>query len=183
MGRRSRTAARWARSSSTAIRDCISGRILRPFLDHYLKDERAEGRFAPVTAFETGTNTWQRLAAWPPALRGDSGCAPKSDAALSDAGLKAEFRRAEAGERGLSTNMFPIRQSLCLFAHGPSSRWAMTRAGLTWPQWLVDDQREASGRTDVLAFTSDVLTAPVTSAVSLSPIWWLRPAAPILTGW
>ena len=28
--------------------------------------------------------------------------------------------------------------------------------GLTWPQWLVDDQREASGRTDVLAFVSDV---------------------------
>ena len=33
--------------------------------------------------------------------------------------------------------------------------------GLTWPQWLVDDQREASGRPDVLAFVSDVLTAPV----------------------
>jgi hypothetical protein len=33
--------------------------------------------------------------------------------------------------------------------------------GLTWPLWLVDDQREASGRPDVLAFTSDVLTAPV----------------------
>jgi putative CocE/NonD family hydrolase len=33
--------------------------------------------------------------------------------------------------------------------------------GLTWPMWLVDDQREASGRTDVLAFTSDVLTSPL----------------------
>jgi hypothetical protein len=33
--------------------------------------------------------------------------------------------------------------------------------GLTWPLWLVDDQREASGRPDVLAFTSEVLTAPV----------------------
>ena len=32
---------------------------------------------------------------------------------------------------------------------------------LTWPQWLVDDQREASGRTDVLAFVSSVLDAPV----------------------
>ncbi|MGZ8833205.1 MAG: CocE/NonD family hydrolase, partial [Thermoanaerobaculia bacterium] len=28
-------------------------------------------------------------------------------------------------------------------------------------RWLVDDQREASGRTDVLVFVSDVLTAPV----------------------
>jgi putative CocE/NonD family hydrolase len=33
--------------------------------------------------------------------------------------------------------------------------------GLTWSLWLVDDQREASGRPDVLAFSSDVLTAPV----------------------
>jgi putative CocE/NonD family hydrolase len=32
---------------------------------------------------------------------------------------------------------------------------------MTWPFWLVDDQREASGRPDVVVFTSDVLTAPV----------------------
>ncbi len=31
----------------------------------------------------------------------------------------------------------------------------------TWPEWLVDDQREASGRPDVAVFTSDVLTAPM----------------------
>jgi hypothetical protein len=33
--------------------------------------------------------------------------------------------------------------------------------GRTWSEWLVDDQREASGRPDVLAFTSDVLQEPV----------------------
>ena len=33
--------------------------------------------------------------------------------------------------------------------------------GLTWSQWLVDDQREASGRPDVLAFVSERLTAPM----------------------
>jgi len=33
--------------------------------------------------------------------------------------------------------------------------------GLTWSEWLVDDQREASGRTDVAVFSSEVLTAPV----------------------
>jgi putative CocE/NonD family hydrolase len=31
----------------------------------------------------------------------------------------------------------------------------------TWPYWLVDDQREQSGRTDVLSFVSDVLEGPV----------------------
>jgi hypothetical protein len=31
----------------------------------------------------------------------------------------------------------------------------------TWRQWLVDDQREASGRPDVVSFVSDVLAAPL----------------------
>jgi putative CocE/NonD family hydrolase len=33
--------------------------------------------------------------------------------------------------------------------------------GQGWREWLVTDQREASGRTDVVAFASDVLDAPV----------------------
>jgi predicted acyl esterase len=32
---------------------------------------------------------------------------------------------------------------------------------MTWAEWLVDDQREASGRPDVLVFMTDVLKAPV----------------------
>src|SRR5207253_6781484 len=31
----------------------------------------------------------------------------------------------------------------------------------TWSQWLVSDQREASGRPDVVAFTSEVIGMPV----------------------
>jgi predicted acyl esterase len=33
--------------------------------------------------------------------------------------------------------------------------------GQTWQQWLTDDQREASGRTDVVTFISPVLTKPL----------------------
>ena len=33
--------------------------ILRPFLDQYLKDEAPKEAIAPVTAFDTGTNTWR----------------------------------------------------------------------------------------------------------------------------
>src|SRR5437763_14555463 len=43
--------------------------LLRPFLDHYLKDDAPKADVAPVTAFETGTNTWRRLPSWP------AGCA------------------------------------------------------------------------------------------------------------
>jgi len=35
--------------------------ILRPFLDHYLKDDAPKSDGAPVTAFETGTNRWLQL--------------------------------------------------------------------------------------------------------------------------
>jgi putative CocE/NonD family hydrolase len=34
-------------------------------------------------------------------------------------------------------------------------------AGMTWSEWLVDDQREESGRPDVAVFTSDVLKEPL----------------------
>src|SRR4249920_3438132 len=33
--------------------------------------------------------------------------------------------------------------------------------GQTWSRWLVDDQREASGRPDVVTFVSDMLASPV----------------------
>jgi len=36
----------------------------------------------------------------------------------------------------------------------------------TWRQWLVDDQRFAADRTDVLTNTSDVLTAPLRTRVN-----------------
>src|SRR5215218_1924150 len=39
--------------------------VLRPFLDQYLKEGAPKADIAPVTAFETGTNAWRRLNAWP----------------------------------------------------------------------------------------------------------------------
>src|SRR5207237_563782 len=39
--------------------------ILAPFLAQYLKDGAPKADCAPVTAFETGTNQWRRLTAWP----------------------------------------------------------------------------------------------------------------------
>src|SRR3978361_293901 len=49
--------------------------ILRPFLDHYLKDYATKADVPPVSAFETGTNTWRRLNAWPAGCA--SGCVVK----------------------------------------------------------------------------------------------------------
>ena len=128
--------------------------ILRPFLDHYLKDEAPAMDVAPVTAYETGTNTWRRLSAWPAGCA--SGCAIKSTPLYLGAGLKATFDAAASAaspyEEYVSDPAKPVPYRV---------RPNQPAGGAYWARWLVDDQREASGRPDVLAFSSDVLETPV----------------------
>ena len=125
--------------------------ILRPFLDHYLKDDAPKMDIAPVTAFETGTNKWYRLNSWPSGC--PSGCTVKPTPLYLNEGLVASFTgpkgRAPGYEEYISDPAKPVP-----FRARPID-------GTTWRQWLVDDQREQSGRTDVLAYRSEVLKAPV----------------------
>src|SRR6201999_2546168 len=46
--------------------------VLGPFLAQYLKDGAPKADIPPVMAFETGTNKWLRLPAWPAGC--PSGC-------------------------------------------------------------------------------------------------------------
>ncbi len=125
--------------------------ILRPFLDHFLKDDAPKMDVAPVTAFETGTNKWHRLPSWPAGC--PSGCTIKPTPLYLNAGLKAEFTAPKAGDSAFEEYISdPSR---------PVPFRARPIDGSTWRLWLVDDQREQSGRPDVLTFKSDVLTAPV----------------------
>ena len=126
--------------------------VLRPFLDHYLKDDGpADTGVAPVTVFETGVNRWQKLDAWP--------VAPKLKPLYLRAGFKLGWEGSTAGsdawDEYISDPARPVP-----FRTRPSQPNGY-EPPLTWPQWLVDDQREFSGRTDVLTYTSDVLTTPV----------------------
>ena len=125
--------------------------ILRPFLDQYLKDGAPKADIAPVTAFETGTNAWRRLQAWPTGLK----ATPLYLAASLKLGFNAPAAADAAFDEYISDPAKPVP-----FRARPIQPVGYDH-GLTWPQWLVDDQREASGRPDVLVFTSEVLTAPV----------------------
>jgi len=130
--------------------------VLRPFLAQYLKDGAPKADLAAVTAFETGTNQWRRLENWP--LACESGCAATSRALYLQPDQKLGFSRpvARAGyAEYISDPSHPVP-----FRARPIQPVGYDH-GLTWSQWLVDDQREASGRTDVLTFTSDALTAPL----------------------
>jgi putative CocE/NonD family hydrolase len=138
--------------------------VLRPFLDQYLKDGAPKADVAPVTAFETGTNTWRRLLAWPAGC--STGCTVHPTPLHLAAGLKLTFDPPKAGDAAYDEYVSDPAKPVPFRARPIQP--VGYGVGATWSQWLVDDQREASGRPDVLAFTSEVLTAPV--KISGAPI-------------
>jgi uncharacterized protein len=131
--------------------------ILRPFLDHFLKDAAPAMDVAPVTAFETGTNKWRRLTAWPPTGEGEGKIQPTP--LYLRAGLQLGFAAPALADRVYEEYISDPAKPVPYRARPIQP--VGYEGGLTWAQWLVDDQREASGRPDVVAFVSDVLTAPV----------------------
>ena len=133
--------------------------ILRPFLDQYLKDGAPKADVAPVTAFETGTNTWRRLPSWPAGCA--SGCAIRAAKLYLEAGLKAGFDAPKAGDAARAFEEYVSDPAKPVPFRARPIQPVGYGGEFTWAQWLVDDQREASGRPDVLAFTSDVLKEPV----------------------
>jgi uncharacterized protein len=131
--------------------------ILAPFLAQYLKDGAPKADVAPVNAFETGANRWLRLPAWPAGC--SSGCAIHATPLYLSAGLKLNFAAPKPNDAPFDQYISDPAKPVPYRARpnqpiGYSGR-------LTWSQWLVDDQREASGRPDVLAFVSDVLHEPL----------------------
>jgi putative CocE/NonD family hydrolase len=124
--------------------------VLAPFLAQYLKDGAPKADVAPVTVFETGTNAWRRLNAWPSGCV--AGCAITPTPLYLSAGLALGFDAPKAGGPAFDeyvsdpSKPVPYRPRPVGRAGGPA-----------WESWLVSDQREASGRTDVLAFVSGVL--------------------------
>jgi len=130
--------------------------ILAPFLAHYLHDDAPPLTVSPVTAFETGTNRWQSLKSWPTGC--EAGCTPKPTPLYLQPSAKLAFTApptTEAFDEYVSDPAHPVP-----FRTRPSQPIGYT-PNLSWIRWLVDDQREFSGRPDVLTFQTDILTAPV----------------------
>jgi len=161
-------AIKWGSDTALYFRQ----KILRPFLDHYLKDEQPQMDVAPVTAFETGTNEWRRYDSWP---SGGMGGLLQPKALWLYAGAHLDFRPRSTP---LDNSMPPDSKELYdEYVSDPAKPVTnrirpVPRSGYDscaqWPCWLVDDQRDFSGRQDVLAYTTDVLKEPV--KVSGQPI-------------
>ena len=128
--------------------------VLAPFLAHYLKDDAPPLNIAPVTGFETGTNRWEALPTWP----------------ASDAGPPQPTSLYLKPGNGLGFAPAVGRPSVISYISDPAHPVPFRRRPIKavgydspadWADWLVDDQREASGRPDVLTFTSPPLTQAV----------------------
>ncbi|TPG43745.1 CocE/NonD family hydrolase [Sphingomonas koreensis] len=138
-------------------------KVLLPFLDAQLKPGAPAADLPSVLAYQTGSDTWQKLDHWPVACTADcaqpmtklylqpagglSFTAPTGDGADADAYVSDPAKP-------IPYRIRPIRPT---YAEGSS-----------WRQWLVDDQRPFSDRPDVLTYETPVLDKPV--AVAGAPI-------------
>ena len=128
--------------------------ILAPFLAQYLKEKAPKADLAPVTAFETGTNTWRRLPGWPAGCW--SGCPVTPTPLYLKAGGKLGLGAPAAGGEEFTEYVSDPAKPV---PYRP--RPVGEAGGENWSRWLVGDQREAASRTDVATFVSDVLTSPL----------------------
>jgi putative CocE/NonD family hydrolase len=130
--------------------------ILRPFLDHYLKDGAPADDTPPVSAFESGTNRWLALKTWPSGC--DTGCITAPTPLYLQPNAKLGFDRPAndaAPASYISDPAHPvpfIQRPIHLLADGEADLWR---------NWLASDQREASTRPDVLTYETAPLQAPL----------------------
>ena len=124
--------------------------VLAPFLAHFLKGEPMD--VAPVTAFRTGSNRWQRLEAWP-SVTEVSRMYLKSGAALGFEPESGEPRTVDYVSDPAHPVPFVLRPARAVGYDDDH-----------WTAWLASDQRNAAARPDVLTFATDELTRAVTVA-------------------
>jgi len=151
---------RWSTDTTMDVRRDI----IKPFFDQYLKDGAPKANTPPVLIYNTGENHWDRFASWP--LACESGCAAKPKPLYLNAGFALSFngpaaaaQPAAAFDEYVSDPARPVP-----FSPRPA-RFSDTDA---WRRWLVNDQRTAESRPDVLTYMTPVLSEAV--RISGAPI-------------
>ena len=127
--------------------------VMIPFLDQHLKGG-PPANTAKVTAFEVQTNQWRRLPDWPPACM--RGCPANLTPIYLAPGARLGFDAS--GERGVDSYVSDPAKPVTYRSRPNLSPWTQ---GSTWRYWLLDDQRFAEGRPDVLTYSTDILRQPL----------------------
>jgi hypothetical protein len=120
--------------------------VIIPWFDHFLNNG-PEPDVAEATVFMTGQNEWRKLAAWPP-----KGMKPASYY-LRDNGRLSVVK--PGGANGFDE-----------YVNDPAKPVPYTAEHRQWynSAYMLEDQRFASRRPDVLVYQTDVLTEDVTIA-------------------
>jgi hypothetical protein len=129
--------------------------VMQPFLDHYLKGA-PKPQTPRVLAYETGANRWQRLDRWPRSC--SEGCAEKARALYLLPGGKLGFERPPATKAAFDEYLSDPAKPV---PYRPRPTLASSLPEATWGEWLVDDQRHAASRTDVLVYATEPLEEPL----------------------
>ncbi len=134
--------------------------VLRPFFDQYLKTNGAKAETPKVLIYNTGENHWDRLANWP--LACEQGCASP----MKPLYLEPQFTLGFEKPAATTTTDSYVSDPAKPIPYVP--RPVRFQDGDKWRNWLVTDQRSVEDRTDVLTYSTSVLTAPV--RISGAPI-------------
>jgi putative CocE/NonD family hydrolase len=119
-------------------------RWMKPFLDCHLKTNPPPCNTPPVLTYATGANRWEISSTWPAGEPTPLYFAPQS-------GLSFE-KPAQAGtDDYISDPAKPV----------PMVPRPVHLDGEEWKTWLVQDQRFADGRPDVLSYATPVLDKPL----------------------
>jgi uncharacterized protein len=139
----------WGSDTGKWFRD----NVMVPFLNQHLKDGPTAD-ISRVTAFEVGTNQWQRLPDWPQACM--RACPANLTPLYLGSGNSLSFNAPTAS--GYNEYISNPAKPVTYRARPNISPWA---DGSTWRFWLEDDQRFAEGRPDVLSYSGPTLTQPL----------------------
>jgi uncharacterized protein len=118
-----------------------------PFFDYYLKGEGAQPKLPAATIFFSGANEWKEFEQWPPAQKQDQAIYLQPDGGLA---WSAPAKKNDFSEY-ISDPAHPV-------PYTEDVHFQRTR------EYMTDDQRFASRRTDVLTFQTPVLPDDLTLA-------------------
>ena len=129
--------------------------VMQPFLDHYTKDA-PKPPTPRVLAYETGADAWRTYDHWPRSCA--EGCVTKSQRLFLLSGGRLSFAAptssSDTYDEYVSDPAKPIP-----YRARPTLATGATNSG--WGDWLVDDQRHAATRTDVLVYETEPLKEPL----------------------
>ncbi|HEX3010104.1 MAG TPA: CocE/NonD family hydrolase [Bacteroidales bacterium] len=148
----------WARNDGASLGNVSFGSktsvffrdsVELPFFNYYLKD-KGSLNLPEATMFMTGRNEWKKFDTWPP-----KEVTKKRLFLQNDGSLSFVLKKPPLGfDEFISDPAKPVPYSQDIF-------FGMKK------EYMVDDQRFAASRPDVLVYSTDVLTEDVTLAGSL----------------